>query len=73
MTALSFGEGIAGDDAPGFVGVVVLDRSLEMLAQRVGLAKLPAQPPEETDLGRPAHRLRAQICSLCSTLNPSRS
>ena len=61
------------DDPAGFGRVVVLDRSLQALAQRLGLAQLPAKPATKADLGRPAYRLRAQTRSLRSTVNPQRS
>jgi len=41
-----------GEQSPRLVDVVVLDRRLEVLAQRDRLAQLPSQPAKETDLGR---------------------
>ena len=73
MSALRVGEVVAGDDAPRLVGIPVLDRGFEVLAHRVGLLELPTQPAQQAHLGGAAYRLRAQICSLRSVLNPSRS
>ena len=56
MAALGCGELEPRDDAPGLGGVVVRDRRLEPLAQRLGLAKLSAQPAEEADARRALHR-----------------
>src|SRR5262249_46615194 len=66
-------ERVARDDTPRFGRIVVLDRRLEVLAEHVRLAQLPAQPAEQADLRGAAHRLRAQINSLPSVVNPSRS
>jgi len=60
-------------DPPGLRGVVVLDRRLEVLAQRVGLTELTAQPATEADLARAGYRVKAQVPSLRSTTNPRRS
>jgi len=72
VSALRIGEVVATDDAACLGGIVVLDRSLEVLAQRIRLPQLPVQPAEEAHLGGAAYRLRAQICSLRSTMKPRR-
>ena len=73
MTALRFGKLIVSNDPARLSRVVVLDRRLEVLAHRVGLAKLAPQPAQQAHLRRAAYRLKAQICSLRSVTNPSRS
>ena len=54
VAALRVGELEARDDPARLGRVVVLDRRLEPLAQRVRLAKLAAQPAEQADLRRAA-------------------
>ena len=73
MVALILRELEVRDDAPRLGRVVVLDRRLQVLAQRVALAQLTAEPAAEADLSRPAYRLKAQIASRRSTTKPSRS
>jgi 4-hydroxy-4-methyl-2-oxoglutarate aldolase len=51
------GERRVREQPPGLDGVVVRDRSLEMLTRGQRLAELPSQPAEKADAGR-VHRLR---------------
>jgi hypothetical protein len=73
MTALRFGKLIVSNDPARLSRVVVLDRRLEVLAQRVGLPKLTTQPAAEADLAGAAYRLETQVVSRRSTTKPSRS
>ena len=73
MVALVVAELEVRDDAARLGGVVVLDRRLEVLAQRVALAELAAQPAAEADLAGAGYRLEAQTASRRSTTKPSRS
>jgi hypothetical protein len=60
VAALRIGELVPADDPPRLGRVVVLDRRLQVLAQRIRLAELPPEPAQEADLGGAAYRLRAQ-------------
>jgi hypothetical protein len=51
VAALLLGEIETGDEAPRLCWVVVLDRGLEMLAQRSGLRELASEPAEQAHLG----------------------
>ena len=73
MVALVGAELELRHDPPGLSGVVVLDRRLEVLPQRVGLTELAAQPATEADLARTGYRVKAQVPSLRSTTKPRRS
>ncbi len=73
MVALILRELEVRDDAPRLGRVVVLDRRLQMFAQRITLAQLTAEPAAKADLPRSAYRLKAQIPSRRSTTKPSRS
>ena len=55
MAALRVGERGEGDETAHLRGIVVLDRSLEMLALGCGLAQLPAEPAKETHRGLVRH------------------
>ena len=72
MAALRLRELVAGDDPPRLARVVVLDRSLEPFAKRLGLAQLPPQPAEQADLRGAAYSASVQIASRRSIVNPSR-
>ena len=50
IPALRVAELELGEDVPRLVGIVVRDRSLEMLPERGRLLKLPSQPAEEAYL-----------------------
>jgi hypothetical protein len=52
VAPLVVGELEAGEQPPGLVDVVVLDRGLEVLARRNRLSQLPAQPAEKAHLRR---------------------
>ncbi len=73
MATLCRGELETVNDPPRLGGVVARDRGLEPFPERLGLAKLAAQPAEEADPGSTPHRLHAHTASLRSTTKPSRS
>jgi hypothetical protein len=73
VAALRRGELEVRDDAPRLGRVVALDRRLEVLAQRVALTQLTAQPAAKADLPRSAYRFDAQVASRPCTTKPSRS
>jgi hypothetical protein len=49
VPSLRLGESHLQDEPARLRGVVVLDGSLEVLAERDGLAELPAEPAEQAD------------------------
>jgi hypothetical protein len=57
VTALREREFVSRNDSPRLLGIVVVDRCLESLSERVGLAQLPTQPTEQTHLGASSYRL----------------
>src|SRR5262249_20341244 len=57
MAALLRREVELVDDAPRFGSVVVSDRGLEMLAERLGLSELTSQPAQQAHPCSPLDRL----------------
>jgi hypothetical protein len=57
MTTLVSRELIVGNDSTGLGSIVVLDGSLESLAQRIRLAQLTTKPAQEAHLRRPPDRI----------------
>ena len=55
VPALRVAELHVGQEAAHFRRIVVLDRSLEVLARRGRLLKLSPEPAQQADLSRPAH------------------
>src|SRR5512133_241449 len=55
MATLLVRERHVGEEAPNLRGVVVLDRRLEVLADRRRLLQLPAEPAQEADLRGARH------------------
>jgi hypothetical protein len=67
MAPLRLREGEPRDDPPRLRRIVVLDRGLETLAQRVGLPELASEPAQQADLRR-SYTFRAQRSSSVSTV-----
>ncbi len=73
MALLGDGELEPGDDPAGLFDVVVTDRGLEPLAQRLGLAELPPQPAKQAHPRRAFHRVETHTASLLAVTKPIRS
>ena len=73
MALLGGGELELCDNPAGLGGIVVLDRGLEVLSERLRLAELAAQPALEADARGAAHGVATQTACRFVVRKPSRS
>jgi hypothetical protein len=73
VARLGGGELKPGDDTPGLGRVVVADRGFEVLAERLWLAELPAQPAQEAHPRRTGYRVETHTACRFVVTKPIRS